>query len=139
MSLDLHNNAKIQIVRAPAALGTATAGKVIDRHAYHGVEFIVEYGARTATNSVFSVIVKEGSATGTLTSVADGDLLGTEVNAGLPAESSHVSGIGKNVAKKIGYKGTKRYVSLTLAATVTAATLVGASALLHSPRVSPAT
>ncbi|HJT63088.1 MAG TPA: hypothetical protein VJ797_15570 [Burkholderiales bacterium] len=140
MEQDLHNNAKIQVVRAPAALNTTAAGqagKVIDRHGYHGVEFVINYGTRTATDSVFSVIVKEGSATGSLASVADTDLLGTEADAGLAAGTPHVSGVSKNVSKKIGYKGNKRYVSLTHKATVTAATIVGSSAVLHSPRVSP--
>lgn len=141
MEQDLHNNAKVQIVRAPAAVGTTAAGyagKVIDRHGYHGVEFAINYGTRTATSSTFPVVVVEGSATGTLTSVADADLLGTEADAGLVAGTPHVSGASKNVAKKIGYKGSKRYVSLIHKATVTAATIVGSIAVLHSPRVSPA-
>jgi hypothetical protein len=105
---DLHNNSRAQRVVPPVAVGTTgtgQTGKVIDRQGYGGVEFICGYGAVTATNAVFTVTVKEGDVTSSLTSVADADLLGTELLAGVGATASRVSGTSKNVVKRIGYKG----------------------------------
>ena len=76
-----------------------------------------------------------------LTSVADGDLLGTETLAGLPVADTtgtRTSAVTQNVVKRIGYKGNKRYVQCSLASeTVTAATIVAITALLHSPTLAP--
>jgi len=101
------------------------------------VEFICAYGSITATNAVFTVTVKEGDVTGTLTSVADGDLLGTELLAGVAATTPRTSGVSKNVVKRVGYKGNKRYVQANIKSTITAGTLVSCEALLHSPQVMP--
>jgi hypothetical protein len=137
---DLHNEAKVQIVRAPAALGTTAAGydgKIIDRQHGGACEFIISYGTRTATNATAVVIVKEGAVTGTLTAVDDADLLGTEAGAGLAAGTPVASGVLKNVAKKIGYIGSKRYVTVNVVATVTAGIPVGVVAVVGAVRKGP--
>ena len=136
----LHEGIVAQRVISPVAIGTTgtgQTGKVIDTSGYGGVEFIVSYGTITATNAVFTPIVKEGDVTGTLTSVADADLLGTELLAGIPAGTPRTSGVNKNVVKRIGYKGGKRYVNLSISSTVTAATPVSIQAVLHTPVVAP--
>lgn len=136
---DLHNNSRAMLAINAVALGaTGTiTGSVIDRQGYGGVEFVVAYGSVTTTGTAVAVIVKEGDVTGTLTSVADADLLGTETLAGLAA-GARVAGTGKEVSKRIGYKGSKRYVSINLAHTgTTSVGIVAASALLHSPQVGP--
>ncbi len=136
---DIHNSTRAQRVVGPVAIGAnaTKTGKVIDRQGYGGVEFIVGYGAVTTTGSVVTVLVKEGDATGTLTSVADADLLGTEALAGLAA-GARTSGTGQNVTKRVGYKGSKRYVSVdTISTGTTSVGCVAVSALLHSPSVAP--
>jgi hypothetical protein len=140
---DLHNNSRAQVVLAPRALATVAGSKtakVIDRQGYGGVEFIFCYGATSASTAAIPVIVKEGDVTGTLTSVANDDLLGTEALAGIGLVA-RTSGVGKNVTKRIGYKGNKRYVAAYIgvvsAAVVTAANIFGISAILHSPEVGP--
>lgn len=136
---DLHNNSRALRVVSPVAIGTTGTGKtgaVIDRQGYGGVEFVVSYGTVTATNAVFTVVVKEGDATGSLTSVADADLLGTEALAGLPA-AVRTSGSTKNVTKRVGYIGNKRYVNASISSTVTAATPIGIDAILHNPQLAP--
>jgi hypothetical protein len=112
---DMHNN--IRAVRTIAAVaagvtGVGVVGKVVDRQGYDGVEFIISYGTITATNATITPIVKEGDVTGTMTSVADADLLGTEALAAITATTPRTSGVSKNVAKRIGYTGGKRYVSV---------------------------
>jgi hypothetical protein len=135
---DLQNN--IKALRTIAAqtvgtTGTGRTGKVIDRQGYGGVEFVFNYGTITATNAVFTATVLEGDVTGTLVSVADADLIGTELLAGVAAASSRVSDVSKNVVKRLGYKGSKRYVRADVKSTVTAATPIAVEALLFNPAV----
>jgi hypothetical protein len=137
---DIHTKMTATRVISPVAIGTTGTGKtgaVIDRAGYDAVEFIVDYGTVTATNAVFTPVMKEGDVTGTLTSVADADMLGTELLAGLAAAASRTSGVSKNVSKRVGYKGNKRYVNLSVSSTVTAGTPVAVTALLVHPVVSP--
>ena len=136
---DLHNNIRTKTALKPAA-GTTAAGRtgmVIDRMGYGGVTFVVAYGEMTATAATITIGIKEGAVSGTLTSVADADLLGTEVLASVAA-GARTSGVGKNVSKRIGYRGNKRYVQLNItAATTTVATITSALAILHSPLNAP--
>ena len=136
---DLHNSSDVKRVISPVAIGAnaTKTGKVIDRQGFGGVEFLVSYGAVTTTGSVVAIVVKEGSVTGTMTSVADADLRGTEALAGLAA-GARTSGVGKNISKSIGYKGSKRYVSVDSISTgTTSVGCIGIDALLHSPNVGP--
>lgn len=136
---DLHNNISVQTVIEPVAVGTTGTGKtggVIDLQGYGGVSFVCSYGAITSTAAVFTVVVKEGDVTGTLTSVADADLLGTELLAGVVA-ATRVDGSTEKVDKRVGYKGGKRYVNLSISSTATAGTPISVSAVLHSPNVAP--
>lgn len=136
---DLHSNIKQKLAISPVAAGATgtTTGKIIDRQGYGGVEFLIGYGAITTTGSAVTVLVKEGDVTGTLTSVADADLIGTETLASLAA-GARTSGTGQQVVKRIGYKGTKRYVQLNFTNTgTTSAGLVWADAIMVCPEVAP--
>ena len=124
---------------APIAVGTTgtgQVGKIIDRSGYAGVEFLIAAGAITSTAAVFTVTVKEGDATGSMTSVADTDLIGTEALAGIAA-GARTSGVGARVTKRIGYKGNKKFVQCGIKSTATAGTMVSITGLLHSPRYAP--
>jgi len=137
---DLHNNIKIVRSISPVAIGTTgtgQAGKIVDRAGYESVEIELSYGTITATNAAFTPVIKEGDVTGTMTSVADADLIGTEALA-TPGTGARTSGSTKNVTKRLGYKGKKRYVQVSkLSSTVTAGTPVGANVLLGNPRTAP--
>ena len=139
---DLHSNMRTKRALGPVALTTVAglAGKVIDRQGFGGVSFLLAYGTVTATNATITPVVKEGDVTGTMTSVADADLIGTEALAALPAQAtSRTSGVGKFVTTRVGYKGNKRYVSCGIASTtVTSATIVSIVGALHSPGLAPA-
>lgn len=133
---DLHNNCRALRVVSPVAAGTTgtgKTGKIIDRQGFGGVEFIVSYGTVTATNATAVVTIKHGDATGSLTSVADTYLLGTESDAGLAATTPRTSGVSKNVTKRVGYAGNKRYVQANIYTTISAGIIVGIDAILHSP------
>lgn len=136
---DLHNNAKQVLAIIPAAIGAnaTKTGAIIDRQGYGGVEFLVSYGSVTTTGSIVTLVMKEGDVTGTLTSVADADLLGTEALASLLA-GARAAGTGKEVSKRVGYKGTKRYVQLSAVQTgVTSVGCVSATAVLFNPALAP--
>ena len=138
-SNDLHSNVKQVQAIIPAAIGAnaTKTGAIIDRQGYGGVEFIASYGSVTTTGSIVTLVMKEGDVTGTLTSVADADMLGTEALASLLA-GARVAGTGKEVAKRVGYKGNKRYVQVN--AVQTGTTSVGAlavDAVLFSPSLVP--
>ena len=136
---DLHDSIRTKMVTIPVAIGAnaTKSGLVIDRQGYGGVEFVATYGSVTTTGTVVTLVVKEGDVTGTMTSVANGDLLGTETLASLLA-GARVAGTGKEVTKRIGYKGIKRYVSVDAVSTgVTSVGVVGVVAILHDASLSP--
>jgi len=136
---DLHNNVRTVTIISPLAIGAnaTKSGLVKDRQGYGGVEFIASYGAVTTTGSIVTLVVKEGDVTGTMTSVADTDLLGTEALASLLA-GARAAGTGKEVTKRVGYKGNKRYVTVDAVQTgVTSVGVVGVVGVLHSPYNAP--
>lgn len=140
MLKDLHSNMRTKTVIKAGANASAAgqAGKIIDRQGFGGVEFIFNYGEITATDATIAVVVKDGDTTGALTSVADSQLLGTEALAGIAATTPRASGVSKNVTKRLGYIGNKRYVQASLGtATVSAAVKVAVVAVLHNPEVAP--
>jgi hypothetical protein len=140
MNKDLHSNIRTKTVISPLAIGAnaTKSGIVIDRQGYGGVEFLASYGAVTTTGSIVTLVVKEGDATGSLTSVADADLLGTEALASLPAATPRAAGTTKEVTKRVGYKGNKRYVTVDAVQTgTTSVGVIGVAAILHSPNNAP--
>lgn len=128
---DNYSGLNVRTAIKPVAIGTTgtgQTGKVIDRKGYLGpVLFALSYGEITATSAVYTVTVKEGDVTGTLTSVADIDLIGTEATAA-PGTGARTSGATKNVTKKVAYKGGKRYCQVSVKSTATAGTIVSATA-----------
>lgn len=132
---DLHNN--IKVVRSISPVAGAATGKVVDRAGYAGVEVVCNYGTVTATNATIIPVIKEGDATGTMTSVADTDLIGLELNASIAAAATRTSGTSKNVSKRVGYKGLKRYISVNTLQTVTAAAINGVDIILGNPTNAP--
>jgi hypothetical protein len=140
MNKDLHSNIRTKTVISPLAIGAnaTKSGIVIDRQGYGGVEFVASYGAVTTTGSVVTLVVKEGDVTGTMTSVADDYLLGTEALASLPAATPRTAGTTKEVTKRVGYIGNKRYVTVDAVQTgTTSVGVIGVAAILHTPNNAP--
>lgn len=139
---DMHS--KIKVVRAidPAAIGTTgiAGGKlsgVIDRRGYHSAEFLLALGLVGASGDTTNVIVYEcATSGGTFTSVADADLIGTEAAAGRGAVAL-TSGSGINLATRIGYRGTKRFLKIRLYGLGHATGLVAATCILGDPDIAP--
>jgi hypothetical protein len=142
--VDLHHNVQLARAISAVAVGTTGTGKtssIIDRQAFGGVEFIINYGTVTATNATITPTMLECATTGgTFTSVADSDMLpqsGGELAASLVAAATRTSGTSKNFSTKLGYIGKLRYLELKLVPTVTATTPISVDALLHNPRHAP--
>lgn len=136
---DFHSNHKVVRSISPVAVGTTgtgQTGKIVDRAGYQGVELHLMYGSITATNATIVPVVKHGDTTGAMTSVADADLIGTEA-AAAPGTGTRTSGSTKNVTKRLGYRGVKRYVSVNLVPTVSAGPLVAANVVLTNPHHAP--
>jgi hypothetical protein len=137
---DLHSNIRVKSSIVAAAIGAnaTKTGVVVDRQGYGGVEFILTYGAVTTTGTVVTIVAKEGDATGTMTSIADDDLLGTETLASLLAATPRTAGSTKEVTKRLGYRGVKRYVQLLAVQTgVTSVGCVAGAVVLHNPTDAP--
>lgn len=139
---DLHNSVRTFRVVAPIAIGAnaTVSGKVLDRKGYGAVEFVIAYGAVVTTGSVVTPVVKEGDVTGTMTSVADTDLIGTEALATLTATTPRTDDVSKNFTTRIGYKGNKRYVTVDMVKTgVTSVGCMSVTAVMGSPTLGPTT
>lgn len=137
---DLHSHISVKRVIDQAAIGAnaTKTGKIIDRQMFGGVEFIVNYGAVTTTGTIVTLVVFDGDVTGTMASVADSNLSGTEVLASLPAATPRASDSTKLIWKRIGYKGNKRYVRVDAVQTgVTSVGYVAIAGVLHSPKLMP--
>ena len=138
---DLHNNIKQAPIISPIAIGAngTVTGKIIDRQGYGGIEFLSSFGAVTTTGTIVNLVAFEGDTTGAMTSVADADLLGTEALFSLPVQAgARTSGVGKNVVKRLGYKGSKRYVRVDGVKTGTSSVgCFDVGAILFNPGIRP--
>lgn len=135
---DLHNNILVKRTISPVAIGTTGTGKTgtpVDTLGFNQIEVIVNYGTVTATNAVFTGIVQEGDVTGTMTTVSAANLLGVSIGLGVAA--TRTSGVSKNVTKRIGYIGQKRYIAAKVTSTITAGTPISADVVAAKPENAP--
>lgn len=108
--LDLHNNLKFSRGLSPVAAttdNTAYVSQVIDRQGFDSLEFVWLAGSLADVDATFTLLVEESDSNFSGSTVAAADLLGT-TTGGAPLLSSD------NQVGKIGYKGTKRYVRVTI-------------------------
>lgn len=128
---DMHNNISVLTAVTPAAVGTTgiAGGKLsaaIDRRGFDTVEFVYMAGGSASVADTITPVVYEGdTTTGSFTSVAAGDLLGTEAALTLTTAAGKVG--------KVGYRGNKRYLKIRLYGTGTATAVVSATAILGKP------
>lgn len=111
--MDLHNNIKVSRAISPVAAqtnsDTAIVSQILDTANFAANELVIQIGANTDANVTFTVLLEEGDVS-TLSdnaAVADADLLGTELLAGFQYDDD-------NETRKLGYKGTKRYIRATI-------------------------
>lgn len=108
---DLMNSIHPVVAIAPVVVtdGTAQVSSVIDTRGYESLTFVVLTGTLADTDATWAVTVKEGDTDtqGDHTAVADAELIGTEALAGFTFAAD-------DACRKIGYSGTKRYVSIEI-------------------------
>lgn len=135
-SKDLYNNIHPVIAIAPVTIsdGTALVSGAIDTLGYESVTFVIQTGALADADATWAVVVKDGdtSSQGSHTAVADTFLLGTEASAGFAFGDD-------GEARKIGYVGGKRYVSIEIDDVVanSGSAPIAVVALLGHPRSAP--
>lgn len=111
MKRDLFSNIKCSRAISPANTtdDTAIVSQILDTADYEGNTFVMSTGSVSDANVTFTVLMEDGD-NASLTdnaSVADADLIGTESGA-TPLFSDD------NKVWKLGYKGSKRYVRVTV-------------------------
>lgn len=142
---DMHSNIKVLRAIEPKAIGTTGAANgslspILDTRGYRSAEFVILHGTAGATGDTTTPVVlhSDTAVSGDFTSVANADLIGTETGAGLPAEATaRTSGVGKNIAAKLGYRGGKRYLRLRLYGVGHATGIVAAALVLGDPEIAP--
>jgi hypothetical protein len=132
---DLFNNITVARAIAPVSVSdnTAQVGQVIDRQGYSSLAFAICAGSLADADATFTALVEHGDAANLSDAAAapDSDLLGTEALASFIFSDD-------NATRKIGYKGAKRYVRLTITpANNASAALFGAVAILGHAQLAP--
>mgnify|MGYP007071605475 CR=1 FL=1 len=112
MMNQLHPVTLFAPIAAQTNSSTARASAIIDLRGYDACTLVLINGANTDADVTFAVEVTESDDSGMsgATAVGDGDLVGTEALA--------ASAFGDdNETRKIGYKGSKRYIQVTVTPT----------------------
>lgn len=131
---DLHNNIHVVpgLVAQAIAINTTVNGPIIDTQPYGSIEFAIQAAAITDGTYTPSLTEGDDPALAGGNAVAASDMLGT-----VAAATHTVASAG--TTKKIGYKGTRRYVRLSLTSTgVTTGGNLAAVAVQGHPRNAPA-
>lgn len=133
---DLFNSINIKRAISPYDHATgddAVVSEIIDMQGNSALVFAIATGSLADADATFTVLVEESDAANMAgkNAVADEDLLGTETLAGFTFTHD-------NACRKIGYKGIKRYVTLTITpANNTGAALLSVIAIVV-PQLQPA-
>ncbi len=125
---ELHTSLEVVAALTPRTIATdtTTAGAVVDRQGFEAVEFVIAAG--TLTDGAYAVAITEcDTSGGSYTAVDDADLIGTEADIAYALTED-------NEVHKIGYKGSKQFVKLSIVSTATTSGgVIGAVALLGRP------
>lgn len=132
---DLMNNIYPKRAIAPVSVAdnTAQVSQIIDRAGFASLTFLIALGSIADTDATFAVTMEHGddSALSDSAVPAAADLIGSTTLAGFQFDSD-------NLCRKLGYKGTKRYIRMTITPTGNAsAALLAVIALLGHPHAGP--
>jgi hypothetical protein len=113
--LDLHNNMKATVALAPQTqtnADTAIVGEIIDMAGFDTCELVILTGTLTDANATFALTLEHGddSALSDTAVPAAGDLIGT-------IAATAFTFAADKATRKIGYRGTKRYLRATITPT----------------------
>ena len=120
--IDIHNDIKVSRAISPVSVSdnTAQVSQIIDTANYAALELVIATGSLADVDATFTVLIEDGDASNLSDAgaVADAGLIGTEAGASFQFDDD-------NETRKIGYRGSKRYVR----ATITPAANTGAAVL----------
>lgn len=135
MYKDLVNNFEIRRAISPVSVAdnTAAVSQIIDMQGISAMMFAILIGSVADADATFAVLVEEGDDSGLsdAAAVADADLVSTEALAGFQFDDD-------NETRKIGYKGSKRYVRLTITPSGNASAALIAACAICEPALKPA-
>ena len=132
---DLYNNLKVAPAFGPVARPSG-AGIEVDLAGFEGAMFVFQSGAMGAVPATYTWKLTESNTSGSgYGDVAAGDMLGGVSTVVF----DQTVGADANAAKKLGYKGNKRYIKVycTESTAGTPTSIIGASAILGFPRHAP--
>lgn len=115
MLFDMVNDLGVGVGISPVAArtdNTAIVSTILDMQGKHAAAFLINIGTNTDANATFATLVEEGDVSNLsdAAAVADADLILTEASASFA--------FGDDVeVRKIGYRGSKRYIRLTITPT----------------------
>lgn len=138
MLFDLHNKITLKRAISPVSVSDTTAqvSQIIDMQGMKSLVFAIATGSIADADATFTVLVEHGDVSNLsdAAAVADDMLNGTEVLAAFQFDDD-------NECRKIGYRGDKRYVRLTITPVANAsAALLSAIAVLeplNTPAANP--
>jgi len=132
---DLFNCINIKRAISPCNGGgdTPLVSEIIDMQGNAALVFAIATGSLADAAATFTTLVEDGDASNLsdAAAVADADLLGTEALASFTQASD-------NKCFKIGYKGIKRYVRLTITPSGNAADDYISTIAILFPQLQPA-
>ena len=120
MLRDIYSNVRAVAAIAPAVQAAAADGAVIDLAGSKAIAFIVNTGA-IAGSGDFGVALQESDASGSGFAAPDADFVDSNAPATLAAASVY----------RLGYRGNKRYVRLSLTKAGGTSVALGAVAVLE--------
>jgi hypothetical protein len=113
---------------------TAITSAIIDRQGYDSLTFGIAVGTNTDADATFAVTMSDGDAANLsdAATVVAADIVGTLALAGYTFSDDAES-------RKVGYRGNKRYVRLTITPTGNDSgnIFIAALAILGNPNVAP--
>ncbi len=110
---DLYNNIEVRRALSPVAIALANndvqTTEIIDMRGWKSMVFVILTGGLVDADATFVVLIEDGDDAGLSDNadVDDVELLGTEALIGFDFDDD-------DDARKIGYRGEKRYVRMTI-------------------------
>lgn len=134
MKFDLMNRLAMKRAISPVSISdnTAAVSQVLDMRGQMAACLAILTGSLADADATFTVLLEESDASGSgFAAVADADLIGTEALAGFTfADDDKV--------RKLGYKGSKRYIRATITPANNASAALLAAVWLTTPQDQPA-
>jgi hypothetical protein len=132
---DMMSNIDVKRAISPVSVAdnTAQVSQIIDMQGSDALTFVIATGSLADVDATFTVLVQHGDAANLsdAADVPDEQLIGTEALASFTFAAD-------DVVRKIGYRGGRRYVRLTITPGANASAAVVAAVAILQPLIQPA-